>query len=430
MEAFEVVSMAAHSVENMTLEGLLLNLIIILVVAKVCGQVANKLGVPFVLGELLGGAIVGAHGLGWLQQNLLIELLAQIGLIILLFEIGLETDLYTLIRLGGRSLLVATVGIIAPLVGGYFFCQAYGLEPMACLLIGGAFSATSIGISVRALAELGENKSIEGQVVLGAALIDDVVGLLLLSIITAIFGSQGATGADGSQDYSSLITVTLLTLSFPFCALIVGTYLAKPLLYFVDKMTVRGAMVVASLVMAFVFAFLAHQFGTSPIIGAFTAGLILAKTHRADVIETQLKPIADFFTPIFFVSIGASLNIALLNPFNVANHDVLIIAFLASVMAFATKFISGYACYGDRIRRAVIGISMAPRGEVVLIFAQLGLSKAVIDEQWFAVLILVIVATAIVSPALLKLVLRKKSVKRIHSYTEISLSGFESEERL
>lgn len=427
-DAMETVSLAAHAAESMTLDSFLLQLIIILVVAKVCGQIANKLGVPFVLGELLGGAIVGAHGLGLLEHNHIIELLAQIGLIILLFEIGLETDLYTLIRLGGRSMAVAAVGIVVPLLGGYFFCQAYGLEPMACLLIGGAFSATSIGISVRALAELGENKSIEGQIVLGAALIDDVIGLLLLSVITAIFGSQGAPETAG-PDYSLLI-VTLLTLAFPFCALIIGTFLAKPLLQIVDKMTVRGAMVVGSLVMAFVFAFLAQQFGTSPIIGAFTAGLILAKTHRADVIETQLKPIADFFTPIFFVSIGASLNIALLNPFDVANHEILIIALLASVVAFATKFVSGYACYGERIRRAVIGISMAPRGEVVLIFAQLGLSSAVINEQWFAVLILVIVATAIASPAILKLVLRNKPVKRIHSYTEIALPGYESEERL
>lgn len=409
------------------LEPFLLDLIIILFTAKVFGDVAKRVGIPVVLGELLGGAIIGVYGLGFLDISPIIHLLGQIGLIILLFEIGLETDIAELVKLGPRSMAVAAVGIIVPLAGGYFFAQAVGLPPLAALLIGGAFSATSIGISVRALAELGEQKSTEGQIVLGAALIDDVIGLLLLSVITALMAQQSG-GAGNSQN---LMQVILLTLSFPVVAFILGVTLTKPLLYWVDRMTVRGAIVIVSLVMALGFAWLASLFGTSPIIGAFAAGLILARTHRADAIEQQLKPISDVFTPIFFVSIGAAMNIQLLNPFNADNHHILLIALGASTVAFGTKIISGFAAYGKGIRKLMVGVSMAPRGEVVLIFAQLGLAASLIDSDWFAILIIVIATTAMISPLLLKLVLGKMHrVQKIRSYCEIDLAGYESEQRL
>ncbi|MBX2859629.1 MAG: cation:proton antiporter [Vampirovibrio sp.] len=411
----------------MALETFLLDLIIILVVAKAFGQLMQRLGQPFVLGELLGGALVGMHGLGWLPEHEFIHLLAQVGLILLLFEIGLETNLDTLIKLGPKSIMVAIVGIVLPLAGGYLFCTSMGLAPMSALLVGCAFTATSIGISVRALAELGENKSTEGQIVLGAALFDDVVGLLILSVITALVEQSRNPGAGGEH---SILFVSILTLLFPVLAVLIGSWLVKPLIRMVDKMTVRGAMVVVSVVMALVFAFIAEKIGTSPIIGAFTAGLILARTHRADVIETQLKPIADIVTPIFFVSIGASLNIQLLNPFNPANQEILLIALGASVVAFGTKFLSGFACIGEGIRRSVIGVSMAPRGEVVLIFANLGLAQGLINQEWFAVLIIMIFITAMATPALLKLILSKNTVHPIGSYSEIPLAGYESEERM
>lgn len=418
--------MAVDGHQTLALEPFLLNLILILGAAKVFGDIAKRVGIPVVLGELLGGAIIGVYGIGWLQIDAVTHLLAQIGLIILLFEIGLETDIAELIKLGPRSLAVAAVGIIAPLGGGYLFAQYMGLSPLASLLIGGAFSATSIGISIRALAEMGEQKSTEGQIVLGAALIDDVIGLLLLSVLTALVAQQNGTGDGGS-----LWEVILLTMSFPVVAFLLGLVLTKPLLYWVDRMTVRGAIVIASLVMALGFAWLAAQFGTSPIIGAFAAGLILARTHRADVIEQQLKPIADFFTPIFFVSIGATLNIQLLNPANSENHAILLIALGAGAIALITKVISGFAAVGGGLRKLMIGISMAPRGEVVLIFAQLGLAAGVINEQWFAVLILVIVITAMLSPALLKVVLgRSEPRHKINSYCEIDLAGYESDERM
>lgn len=418
--------MSAEST-SIELGAFLGQLIIILVSAKLFGQIAQRFGVPFVLGELLGGSALGVYGLQLIDPNIhSIHLLSQIGLIILLFEIGLETDLTTLIKLGPKSLVVALVGIILPLIGGFLFATGVGLRPMAALLIGGAFTATSIGISVRALAELGENKSVEGQIVLGAALIDDVLGLLLVAVVTALV----AQAAGGPVENTPITMVIALTLLFPFIAVIVGSVLAKPILFWVDKMTVRGAIVIISLMMAFTFAYVAELIGTSPIIGAFTAGLILAKTHRADEIETQLKPIADFFTPIFFVSIGAAMNIQLLNVFNPANYEILQLALIASVIAFVTKFVSGYACFGKGIRRAVIGISMAPRGEVVLIFAQLGLATQLISDDWFAILILVIFATAIASPALLKLVLGKQHYTPVKSYSELLIPGFESEERL
>ncbi len=409
----------------MSLETFLFQLIIILVIAKVFGQIMHRLGQPFVLGELLGGALFGVYGLGLIQHYELTELLAQIGLIILLFEIGLETDLDTLIKLGPRSMMVALAGIVLPFGGGFFFAQTMGLETLPALLIGGALSATSIGISIRALAELGESKSVEGQVVLGAALIDDVVGLLILAIITTLASSMGK-GGEVSLDILGLV----ITLLFPMVAVLIGSWLAKPLITWVDRMTVRGATVIISLVMAFSFAYVAKLIGSSPIIGAFAAGLILARTHRSNEIETQLKPIADLFTPIFFVTIGASLNIQLLNPFDADNHSILLIALGLSFIGFFTKFASGFMCRGEGIRHAIIGVSMVPRGEVVLIFANMGLSQGLLSPEWFAVLILLIFATATSSPFILKQILGKASQQLDPSQLSLLIPGHSSEERL
>ncbi len=408
----------------MSLETFLFQLIIILVVAKVFGQIMHRLGQPFVLGELLGGAIFGMYGLGLIEEHHLTELLAQIGLIILLFEIGLETDLDTLIKLGPRSMMVAIAGIILPFLGGFFFAQTMGLETLPALLIGGALSATSIGISIRALAELGESKSVEGQVVLGAALIDDVVGLLILAIITTLASS--AANPEASLDVLGLV----VTLLFPILAVVIGSWFTKPMIKWVDGMTVRGAMVIFSLVLAFSFAYIAELIGSSPIIGAFAAGLILARTHRSNEIETRLKPIADFFTPIFFVSIGASLNIQLLNPFNLENHSILLIALGLSVVGFFTKFASGFACRGKGIRHAIIGVSMVPRGEVVLIFANMGLTHGLLTGEWFAVLILLIFATATSAPFVLKQIVGKSTKQIDQDQLSLLIPGHSSEERL
>jgi Kef-type K+ transport system membrane component KefB len=411
---------------ELSLGRFLLNLVVILVVAKVFGQLFQRLSLPYVLGELIGGALFGMYGLGWIQmgEHDPIHMLAQMGVIFLLFEIGLETDVADLIRLGPRSLAVAAVGIVLPLIGGYFFSKAVGLDTGAALLIGGAFSATSIGISMRALAELGESQSEESRIVLGAALIDDVIGLLLLAIISALVAPH--TSGEGHN----ILLVALLTLSLPVVAVMVGHVFLNRILEWVNAMTIRGALVVVTVVLALGFAYLAILIGTSPIIGAFTAGLMLARTRMSHTIERQLKPIADVLMPIFFVSIGAALNIQLLNPLEAANHSIILMALGAAVVAFVTKLVSGFAAFGEGIRKLMIGIAMAPRGEVVLIFAQMGITAGVIQGDWFAKLILMIFFTAVAAPILLKVVTGKRPVSRVKSYAELAIPGFQSEERM
>ena len=283
----------------MQLSELMAGLIVIWVVAKVLGQLAERVGQPAVLGELLGGVLVGPHVLGWLPQHEFIHLLGQIGVILLLFEIGLETDLSKLLRAGPCALTVGMIGMILSMAGGLLAGRALGLSLEATLLLGAALMATSIAISTRTLADLGELRSVEGRVILGAAVLDDVVGLVILGVITQFVRT-------GAVTVSFALLALLKAVAFLGGAVGVGTWLARPLLRLVDRMTVRGALVTAALAFALALALLAQQLGSAAIIGAFAAGLVLARTHRKQLIEERLRPIANIFVPVFFVTIGGS----------------------------------------------------------------------------------------------------------------------------
>lgn len=396
-------SFGGHISSTLTVETFLFHLTIVLIAAKFLGDLSKRIGIPVVVGELMGGALIGSYGLGWLTVDPILHLLAQLGLILLLFEIGIETDLKQLIRSGPKALAVAAVGISLPFIGGYYFASYFGLSQLAACLIGGAFTATSIGITLRVLGELKQSQTEEGQIVLGAALIDDVISLLVLGVLTTVISAQtSGNNVDSGLIYKSVA----VSLGFPVAAFVLGNLFTKPLLAWVETMRIRGALLSFALIMLFGFSWLAVLIGSSPIIGAFAAGLILSQTHQSHVIEDQIKPVADLLTPIFFVTTGAVLNIHLLNPFNPYNHTLLIMALIAAAIAMATKYISGFMAWGrdvtgKKLNCHLVGLSMAPRGEVVLVFAQLGISTAVITEQWFAVLILVIVITALLTPALM-----------------------------
>jgi len=376
------------------LSELLFSLVVIWVAAKVGGQLAERFGQAAVLGELLGGVVVGAHVLGLVHEHDFLMLLAQIGVIILLFEVGLETDLLGLMRVGPRSIAVAAIGMILPLVGGYAVSRALGLDINASLLVGSALSATSIAIATRTLSDLDECSSNEGRIVLGAAILDDVLALVILGIVTQ-FAHTGSV----TVGFASLAAGKALL--FLALAIALGRVFAKPLVGLVDRMTVRGALVTASLAGALLLAIIAQSIGSAAIIGAFAAGVVLAGTHRTRTIEEELKPIASVFTPVFFVMIGASLDLTVLNPLDPANRASLLLTGAIVVVALLGKLLSGFGAWGKGIRRGMIGASMAPRGEVVLIFAEVGREAGILDNSAFAALVVTVFVTAIASPMLI-----------------------------
>jgi len=387
----------------MSLESILLAFVLILTGAKLMGQLFRAMGQSPVLGELLAGAIIGPAALGWLPKHDFLTLLSEIGLIILLFELGLETDISQLARVGRHSAIVAILGVVVPFVGGMALAQAFGLTSSASLLVGATFCATSIGVTAAILKDQGEQQSIEGQIVLGAAFLDDIIGLLLLSVVMAsIGGTAGHGGGASSAPPGGLWGLVAITLGFPLAAIVLGTRFAPVLLRWVDMLSVRGALGISGLVFAFLLSALALMLHTSPVIGAFAAGLVLAKTERSEGIMHHLQPIADLFTPLFFVIVGSQLRLDLLNPFTPGNLALLGIAVLGTAVAFLGKYVSPYVGLPSGIRKPLIGLAMTPRGEVGLIVAELGRRQGVFNDTVFGVLMLVILFTTFLGPVCLR----------------------------
>lgn len=372
-------------------------LIIILGSAKIFGALAQRIGQPAVLGELVAGVVVGVSVCGWVDpRQETIHLLAELGVIILLFAIGLETDLRKLLNVGGASTVVAIVGVLFPFVVGYLACRALGLSNLVALFAGASLTATSVGITARVLSDLGRLQEPESQIVLGAAVIDDIIGLIILTIVTGM-----ATGDEVT--FSGIAWTTIVGFGFLLLTLVIGNYVVPYLFRRIGRIDLPGTATMIALILALSLAWLAHAVGSALIVGAFAAGVLLARTPRAHEIERGISSLGHFFVPIFFVSVGAAVDLRLLNPMDGANHRTLLIGTVLILVAILTKFAAGYAPFWFRGRKAVIGVGMIPRGEVGLIFATLGLTAGVFDGGLFGAVTLMVMATTFVAPPLLKI---------------------------
>lgn len=380
----------------MHIEQLLLALVVVWVSSQLFGEVAERLKQPAVLGELFAGVIVGVGGLGLIDPGEeVMHLLAEIGVLILLFEIGLEMQLKELLRVGGAAAVVAVTGIFLPLAGGYAAGIALGAEPMLALFLGATFTATSVGVTARVLRDLGHLNSPEARVILGAAVIDDVLGLVLLTIITGIL-------AGGALSAGVALRIVGVAVAFLAVALFLGRLLVPHGLRLIAGLRVQGVLVPAAMVLAFGLALVAEEAGSAAIIGAFAAGLILAETDRRHQIEQDVRPIAHLFVPIFFVVVGAQVDLRPFNPLDPANWTLLGGVLGLSLLAIATKWAAGVAPFWIRGRKSVIGVGMVPRGEVGLIFAQVGRSSGLLTEEHFSAIVLVVMITTFVAPILLR----------------------------
>ena len=362
--------------------------------AKVFGEIAERYGQPAVLGELLVGILLGPSLLGLVPLTDGILLVAEIGVLLLLFEVGLETDLGELAKVGGSALAVAVLGMALPFAGGYLVTKMAGYETLTAIFVGAALTATSIGITSRVLSELKSLASREGQIILGAAVADDILGLVVLAVVSQV-------AATGSVAVGDALKAAGLSFGFLLVAVVVGMPLGKVLVRFVGKAQVRGILVAVAVAFALLAALGAQTAGSAAIVGAFAAGLVLARTNRGHDIETAVRPVVDVFAPVFFVAIGAQVNVAYLNPSTRENRAALLLALALTVVGVLGKFAAGFAAWGN-VRRAFIGAGMIPRGEVGLIFAQIGKQSGALPEPVFVAVVLAVFATTFVTPPLLK----------------------------
>jgi Kef-type K+ transport system membrane component KefB len=362
--------------------------------AKLFGELAERLGQPAVLGELVAGVLLGPSVLGLVTLTESILLLAEIGVILLLFEVGLETDLRELVRVGGPALTVALAGMALPFLGGFLLTRALGEPALTAIFVGAALTATSIGITARVLSELKVLATREGQIILGAAVADDVLGLVVLAVVARIAGPGGV-------DTALVLRATGLAIGFLAVALALGIPLGHWLVGIVGRANVRGILGAASVAFALLVALAAKKAGSAEIVGAFATGLVLARTNRRHDITQAVKPVVDVFAPIFFVAVGAQVNVALLNPLEPRNRASLLLALGLTLVGFLGKFAAGFCAWGN-VRRAFIGAGMVPRGEVGLIFASLGRATGALPPGVFAAVVLAVFATTFLAPPLLK----------------------------
>ena len=379
----------------MTLLGVLAAIIL---ATKLLGEIARRLGQPTVLGELLAGVLLGASAFGVVNTHEpVLKAFADIGVLVLLFQIGLHTDLRSLRRVAGSALTVAAVGVVLPFVGGVLVARALGFAAIPSLVAGAALTATSVGISARVLSDLGRLQTVEGHVVLGAAIADDVAGLIILSIVATIVAGSSASALGVAR--SSAVAVGFITL-----ALVMGRVAISPLFRTVEHMRVTGApglIAFAFALLLAVLAMLAMGSGSAMILGAFAAGVILHQTPQRNEISASITSLGHFFVPIFFVTVGASVDLHAL-----ATWPVLAGGGALIVVGVLGKVAAGYAPWWFEGNKLLVGVAMVPRGEVGLIFAQLGLASGAISSDLFGALILMVATTTLLTPPLLTRIAR------------------------
>jgi Kef-type K+ transport system membrane component KefB len=369
---------------------LLLVLAAVLLTTRVLSALADKVGQPAILGELVGGILLGASVLGILDPaELTIHTLAQLGLLILLFEIGLATDVRALARVGGTATVIAVVGVILPFALGYAALTAMGIDRIAAIVCAAALTATSIGISTRVLAEMGFLQTAEGQVVLGAAVLDDIIGLVILSVIATFAAGVPITTA-------GILWTSAAAFGFVVITLLVGSTIVPPLFRAAKRLRSPTTIAVLGLILAFSLAALAGLLGSAVIVGAFVAGVLLNSIQQRDEIQSFAAPIGSFLTPIFFATVGASVDLRAF-----AEPRTIVITLVLLVAGVIGKLIAAYTPVWFKGNKALIGAAMLPRGEVELIVAQTGLAIGALDASLFGAITLMVLLTTLLAPPLI-----------------------------
>ena len=393
---------------------LLLNLAIILGAAKVSGWLAIKAGQPAVLGELLAGIVIGNlwlagfHGLEGMKEDALLLTLAELGVIVLLFEVGLESTVRQMVQVGPSALLTAVLGVVTPFALGWGVGAWLMPDKPAVVhaFLGAVLTATSVGITARVLRDLNQTKSAEAKIILGAAVIDDVLGLVILAVVSGVITAADQGGAGISIGATAWIAGKAL--GFLTVALVLGATVVPHAFRWLARVRMRGVLLTSGLLFCFLLSWAAAMAGLAPIVGAFAAGLILEGTFfesfdesREQSLESLLHPISTFLVPIFFVLTGVRVQLEAF-----ADVQILGLAFALTVAAWLGKQACMFGVLERGVDRLSIGLGMVPRGEVGLIFANIGATLMIAGERvitpatYSAVVIMVIVTTLVTPPAL------------------------------
>jgi Kef-type K+ transport system membrane component KefB len=357
--------------------------------------------------EKIGGLGGEAINEVFATQSEVLSILAEFGVIILLFEIGLESDLRELQKVGVKASIVAVVGVVAPFLAGTVgLMYIFGMPVIPAVFAGAALTATSIGITSKVLSELGQLKSTEGQIIVGAAVIDDVLGIIVLAVVASL-------AKTGDVDILNLVYLIISATVFLLGSIFLGKFFNKSFVAIADKLQTRGKLVIPALIFAIFMAFLANAIHLEAILGAFAAGLVLDETDKRKELDQQIIPIADILVPIFFVSVGARVDLSVLNPSSADNRQGLIIAAFLILVAIIGKIITGWSIWGqEKINRLAIGIGMIPRGEVGLVFAGIGAGSGVLDKPLQAAIIIMVILTTFIAPPLLRFAFKEENKGR------------------
>ena len=396
------------------ISGVILSIAIMLVAAKVGGHFAVRLKQPPVLGELIFGivlgnlSLLGFSGLDHLKTDFAVDLFARLGVVLLLFQVGLESTVAQMLQVGVSASIVATLGVIGPMVLGWGVGAWLlpGASVYAHAFLGATLTATSVGITARVLKDLGKTQSRETRVILGAAVIDDVQGLVILAVVSGTIAAANHGTGVSAGDIGWVVAKASL---FLFGALTLGMYLSPRLFYVASGLQSSGVLLAVSLALCFLLSWLADRIGLAPIVGAFAAGLVLEELHYRDFtdrgehnLHQLVEPIASFLVPVFFVLMGIRTDLhAIFKP------GVLGLAAALTAAAILGKQFCMLGVIGQGFDWLSIGIGMIPRGEVGLIFANMGLTltvagKPMVDQNVFSAIVVMVIVTTLITPPALK----------------------------
>lgn len=367
---------------------ILLMAFLMMAAAKLMAEIFERLRQPAVVGEILAGIIIGPSVLAWVHPSEFSNAIAELGVMFLLFTVGLETKPAEILRVGRTAVVVAVLGVIVPFVGGWAFMEMVGGDTVESLFIGTAMVATSVGITARVLSAMGLLSVTASRIILGAAIIDDILGLLVLAVVSSI--------AKGQINYTEIGATAAMAVGFVLLVSMVGAPAMTRFAPRIENLRTGNSLFVFAIVLCFGFALAAAYIGVAAIIGAFLAGIAMAEAgEKNHDLHLQTRGVTEFLVPFFLVNIGMQLNLDVFQDLN-----TVLIALGVTAVAVATKLVGcGIGAWNLGWRRAAqVGIGMVPRGEVGIVVAQIGLGLGVVSDSLFAIVLFMAVATTLIAP--------------------------------
>ena len=384
---------------------LLFTLFVMFAAAKLAAEIFERLHQPTVAGEILAGVLIGPAVLGLVAPDALTSALAEIGVIFLLFNVGLETKPASIFQVGGRALVVAVLGVVLPFVAGFALMWALGRPSIEAFFLGAAMVATSVGITARVLGEMGMIETQTSRIILGAAVIDDILGLLILAVVSSLAKGE----ASPTQMLIEIGTTAALAIGFTLLVAFVGARAVRRIHPRVENLRLSRSWFLFGMILCLGLALVASWIGVAAIIGAFLAGMALSEAAEDTDMPHQAETISEFFLPFFLTNIGMQVKAEIF-----LNREIILLALVVTVLAVLTKLIGcGLGALSMGRRKAMqIGMGMVPRGEVGIVVAQIGLGLAAVSSEIYGVVLVMAVATTLIAPPFLRRLYKDEPVEK------------------